>query len=372
MEGQINNYRPISLLCTISKVLERIIFDKIVDFVQDHISSSQFGFLKGKSSQQQLLILLHHIHSNIEKKYTSGVIYLDLRKAFDSVVHGILLTKLESIGISGHLLRWFHAYLSDRYQCVSINNSVSDLLSVLSVFIILFADDTKCIHTTTDHSSSLSSVSFQCDLDALCQWSLNNGIHFNDSKSVTMKFLSAKGQAQSPSYFLNSKPIPTAISHRDLGVILSSTLSWDDHIIFITSKAYKSLGLIRRTFSSTLPIHIKKQLYLSMVWSQLLYCSIIWRPNLIKHIIMLERIQRRATKYILNDYTSDYKSRLIALDLLPLSMVIEIADITFFLKSLHSPSHSSLILPTLLTLLSILWITLLSPLLTLAPPLNSN
>ena len=75
-----------------------------------------------------------------------------------------------------------------------------------------------------------------------------------------------------------------------------------------------------------------------MVRSQLLYCSIIWRPNLMKHITMLERIQRRA---ILNDYTSNYKSRLIALDLLPLSMVIELADITFFLKSLHSPSHSS-------------------------------
>ena len=214
-----------SLSCTTSKVLERIVYDKIIDFVYDRISPSQFGFLKGKSSQQQLLILLNHINSNLEK-YMSDVIYLDLRKAFDSVDHGILL----------------RSYLSDRHQCVSVNNSVSDLLPVSSgvpqgsillrpLFLIyindlpktiqhslplLFADDTKCIHTITDHPFPLSSITFQCDLDDLCQWSLNNGIHFNDSKSVAMRFSSIKAQALSASYYLNNKTIPTVTSHHTL------------------------------------------------------------------------------------------------------------------------------------------------------------
>uniref|UniRef100_A0A1X7UQ77 Reverse transcriptase domain-containing protein n=1 Tax=Amphimedon queenslandica TaxID=400682 RepID=A0A1X7UQ77_AMPQE len=168
----------------------------------------------------------------------SEVIYLDLQKAFDRVVHDILLNKLESVGISGHLLWWFHAYLNDLHQCVSINNSVSDLIPVSSgvpqgsilgtllflLFInnlpetihhsqlLLFANDTKCIHTITEHPSPLSSVTFQCDLDALCQ-SMNKGIHFNDSKNVTMRFLSTKAQALSPYHYLNNKPIPTVTSH---------------------------------------------------------------------------------------------------------------------------------------------------------------
>ena len=81
--------------------------------------------------------------------------------------------------------------------------------------------------------------------------------------------------------------------------------------MFITSRAYKVLGLIPRSFSSSLDIRAKKTLYLLLVRSQLTYGSQIWRPHLIKDFMLLERIQRRATKYILNDYQSDYKHRLL-------------------------------------------------------------
>ena len=114
-------------------------------------------------------------------------------------------------------------------------------------------------------------------------------------------------------------------------------------INYITSKAYNMLGLVRRSFSNQLPVAVKKSLYLSLVRSHLLYCSVIWRPHLVKDILLLENIQRRATKYILNDFSSDYKSRLLSLNLLPLSMVLQLSDIIFFLKSFRSPS-SALIL----------------------------
>ena len=100
------------------------------------------------------------------------------------------------------------------------------------------------------------------------------------------------------------------------------------------------LGLIRRSFSDTLSVFNKKSLYISLVRSHLLYCSVIWRPHLSKDIKLLERVQRRASKYLLNDYSSDYKSRLISLKLLPLSMVMELNDILFFLKSLRSPTSA--------------------------------
>ena len=86
----------------------------------------------------------------------------------------------------------------------------------------------------------------------------------------------------------------------------------------ISSRAYRCLGLIRRSFSSYVPIKVKKLLYLSLVRSQLTYCSQVWRPRLIKDFTSLERIQRRATKFILNDFSSNYRDRLITLNLLPL------------------------------------------------------
>ena len=103
------------------------------------------------------------------------------------------------------------------------------------------------------------------------------------------------------------------------GVIFCNNLSWSHHYELISSRAYRQLGLIRRTFSSDISTKVKKLLYLSLVRSKLTYCSQVWRPRLIKDISSLERIQRRATKYITRDYSfNNYKDRLVALHILPL------------------------------------------------------
>ena len=119
---------------------------------------------------------------------------------------------------------------------------------------------------------------------------------------------------------------------------ISKNLSWSVHYCAIASKAYKTLGLIRRTFSSSSSGHCRKLLYLFLVRPVLTYCSSIWRPHLVKNIIELEKIQRHATKHILNDVTLDYKSRLISLQLIPLMMAYAINDLVFFLKCLKSPT----------------------------------
>ena len=171
-----NNYRPISLLSNTSKVLEQIIYSKII---RRHISPLQFGFSRSCSILQQMLIFLDHI---IKSPLQSDVIYFDISKAFDTVSHSILLNKLWSIGITGVLWTWFKYYLTNRYQRVAINNYFSDLLPVISgvpqgsilgpllflVYIndmqecirhslfLIFADNTKCfkhIHTITDHNT---------------------------------------------------------------------------------------------------------------------------------------------------------------------------------------------------------------------------
>ena len=355
----ISNYRPISLLSCTSKVLERIIYDKIINFITSTISDHQFGFLRCRSSTQQLLIFLNTIYDSLNRKSSTDVIYLDLREAFDTISHPELLHKLWLSGITGNLWMWFRSYLSERQQLVSINNHKSDLLPVLSgvpqgsifgslLFIIyindlpstinhslplLFADDTKCLANV---NSPISSFLLQKDLNSISSWAIQWNMSFNEAKCVHLHFSSDTSSDLQYSYFLNNSLISPANSHKDLGVTLSSDLTWTKHYRHITSSAYRSLGLIRRSFKTN-SISAKRQLYLSLVRSHLSYCSPVWRPYLIKDIILLERVQERATKYILNDYTSSYKYHLKALHILPLMYYFELIDITFFVNSLKNP-----------------------------------
>ena len=126
------NYRPISLLCIISKVLERLVFNHVIGYLTKHLSNQQFGFMTGRSSLQQLLLFMNNILEARTQLSNADVIYLDFRKALDSVPHNELLYKLWKYGITGNLWLWFRAYLSSRTQCVKINGCLSGLLPVVS------------------------------------------------------------------------------------------------------------------------------------------------------------------------------------------------------------------------------------------------
>ena len=115
-------------------------------------------------------------------------------------------------------------------------------------------------------------------------------------------------------------------------------MSWSKYYEYITAKAYRSLGLLCHTFTNTTSIPAKKLLYISLVRSQLIYGSQLWHPHFIKDITNLERVQQRATYFILNDYNSNYKSRLLKLNLLPLMYLLDYYDIMFFITSLKHPS----------------------------------
>ena len=353
----IKNYRPISLLCIVSKVLERIVYKKIIDFVYNSISFFQFGFLKGRSTLQQMLLLFNAILSSDSQV---DVIYLDFRKAFDSVAHNELLLKLWNFGICDNLWHWMRAYLSCRQQYVSVGQSRSSVLPVLSgipqgsilgpllflIFIndlpsalssslvLLFADDAKCFMSVSSQSDCLL---LQNDLSRLVEWSSTWSLFLNEDKCCTVHFT----KNQSPvsfSYLINDQQIPSKSTQRDLGISVSSDLQWSSHYQVITSKAYKTLGMLRRTFSRSVNVSAKRLLYLLLIRSHLQYCSPLWHPHLSADVKRLESVQRRATKFILNDFTMNYKERLIHLNLLPLMMEFEISDIMFLVKSIKHPS----------------------------------
>ena len=128
-KSNVKNYCPISLLSNVSKVLERIIYDKSLQVVSNLITYTQFGFCKHKSTLQQLLLYFNDLCSSDHPTHS---IYLDFSKAFDRVPHNILLNKLWYIGINNNLWSWFQCYLTNRFQRVSINHCLSDPLPVKS------------------------------------------------------------------------------------------------------------------------------------------------------------------------------------------------------------------------------------------------
>ena len=309
----VRNYRPISLLSVVSKVLEKLVYNNIVDFLTNSISVSQFGFLRGCSSLQQLLVFFNIVLSSASQ---TDVIYLDFRKAFDSVAHNELLLKLWKFGINGNIWFWLRAYLSNRVQFVSIGQSTSPSLPVVSgvpqgsilrpvlflIFVndvpsifsfskvLLFADDAKCImpiHSLQD------CLNLQSDLSKLSDWCSVWNLLLNEDKCSAIHF---KAKLPSTSYYhLNGKSISSKAVEKDLGLVVSSDLSWRSHYQLISSRAYKMLGLLRRVFSGSVSVSAKRSLYISLVRSKLLYCSSVWHPYFLMDIKCLEFIQKRAT-----------------------------------------------------------------------------
>ena len=186
----------------------------------------------------------------------------------------------------------------------------------------------------------LTALFLQDDLVRLLDWSNKWKLHFNISKCALVHFSYGTPISPASSYCMGDQDIVALDCLRDLGVLISDDLSWSAHYDLLCSRAYKILGLLRRVFNNVFAIAAKKHLYISLVRSQLTYCSVVWRPHLIKDITTLEKIQHRASKYILSDFSSDYKSRLTSINMLPLMMQLELYDILLFIKSLKYPLES--------------------------------
>jgi hypothetical protein len=132
-KSTVSNYRPISLLSNISKVLEKVVYNKIITFIRPKLSKQQFGFLQGRSYLSQLLLSFAQIFSDLDRG-AEGIdaIFLDFRKAFDSVPYNELLVKLWNMGITGKLWSWFREYLSHQQHYVHLDNTSSTLMNVKS------------------------------------------------------------------------------------------------------------------------------------------------------------------------------------------------------------------------------------------------
>jgi len=267
------------------------------------------------------------------------------------------------------LCNWLSDYLDLRSQRVLVEGSFSNWTEVYSgvpqgsllgpfLFVIfindlprtvsdatsiaLFADDAKCFRTVKSPSDCQR---FQIDIDKLYDWSLTWGLSYNLDKCVVSR-ITRKRKSAIPSlavspYEAGGHPLAVVSSQKDLGVVVTNKLTWSSHIVVSVAKANRMLGFLRRNCAD-IGTHSKRTLYLSFVRSHLGYASEVWSPQTtINHLRMLEGVQRRSTRFILNcsykvSERPSYKSRLLSLKLLPLSYWHEYRDICFYYKCINN------------------------------------
>jgi hypothetical protein len=329
------NYRPVSLTSNVCKVLESIIKDSIIKHLADNllINDSQHGFVKGRSCLTNLLEFLEDVTNSLDKGKPVDVIYLDFQKAFDKVPHKRLLEKVKSLGIEGTVYNWIKDWLNDREQRVILGNAASDWVKVTSgvpqgsvlgpiLFLIYindiddgiackllkFADDTK-IYSEVGSSDDI--LKLQNDLIQMGKWSSDWLMLFNTGKCKVMHFGSNNVQT---SYTINGQTLSTVTEEIDLGVLFQSNMKCDRHCANVVAKANRTLGMIKRCFSSK-GKDIILSLYKSLIRPRLEYAVQAWNPYLRKDIDLLERVQRRATKMIVGMQGRSYVDRLKMLNL---------------------------------------------------------
>lgn len=373
VKTDIANYRPISKLCIIAKVFERIIYNQVYSALEQSFSPFQHGFLKGRSTVTNLILLNDYITDAMDHGKQVDVVYTDYSKCFDRIDHVILLRKLEGIGIRGDLLRWFSSYIENRSQAVVLNNYISSWVLVPSgvpqgsllgplLFIIYvndidscltsskllcFADDMKIYATI---SSTADMTAFQTDLQCLEVYCQKSKLDLNPKKCSVVTY--SRGRSVlATTYTLGGHILPRCSTIRDLGVQHDSKLIFDKHVDAIVAKASKSLGFIMRLSKCFTQAKTLKILYCTFVRSHLEYASEIWSPCYHKYIDRIERVQKRFIKFLCFHqrvpYRSDnYLSLCKKYHLLPLSNRREISDCIFLLKTVRGDINCSDILST--------------------------
>ena len=355
----VTNYRPVSLLSIISKVLERCIYNRISPLISNKLHNMQHGFIKGKSTCTQLLKFINDVGKSLDSTGQTDILYLDFAKAFDTVPHNLLLYKLRRFyGFGGLLLKWFSSYLSNRYQCVVLPGGQSSWLPVTSgvpqgsilgplLFllyindlpthvthsqIVLFADDTK-IYMPINNISDC--VKLQEDLNSLMSWSIKWKMLFNISKCKVLTVTQRKNPVIFD-YCMDSTHLLRCANIKDIGVFVGSKLNWSTHIESVVNKTNRVMGVIRRTVGYSAPTSVKRQLYISLARSCLEYCSQVWSGTSSENIQLIERVQRSATKYILQQPDLNYHERLRELNMLPLTYRREYLDLCMFYKCVNN------------------------------------
>ena len=350
-KSKCENYRPISLLSNLSKLYERAMHSRIYEFLDNTnvFYKFQFGFRKQYSTNHALLSITEGIRENLDtKKFGCGV-FIDLEKAFDTVNHEILLSKLEHYGIRGVANEWFRSYLTSRSQRVKLDGETSNYLgincgvpqgSILGPLLFLiyindmykavkhssihhFADDTNLL--CSDKNPEILKKKMNEDLKLIFEWLCANRLSLNVDKTEFIVFKPPKMSLNSRFILkLNGKTLFESSKIKYLGIIMDDRLTWKHHIFELRKKINRSIGIIYK-MKNLSPLPVLLSLYYSLVHSHLNYGICVW-GNATKHeLSKIFLAQKKVVRIISNaDYLANTAPLFAKLGILKLDDIFKI------------------------------------------------
>ena len=308
--------KHLSLLSSLSKVLEKIMYNRVISFLDDNkiLFEYQFGFRKSHSTYLALTVLMDELIKSIENGDHVVGVYLDFSKAFDAVNHEILITKLNH-GIRGQALNWFRSYLEGRKQFVTYDNVQSKLKnipccvpqsSILGpLLFLIYINDlanvckfTMPIFYADDSNLFLNGKNFEriesilnSELQEIVKWLKINKLSLNVNKTQCMVF-TRKREKRKVNIKIEDQNIEQVSKTNFLGVIIDEQLNWKEHILYISNKISKAIGVIIKARP------LGKKALLSLYYSMIYPCCQIWGATYLYNIDMLHRLQKKAIRII--------------------------------------------------------------------------
>lgn len=317
----VTNFRPISLLSCIGKLMERVMYKHIYNYLiaNNLIYSKQSGFLNGHSTVYQLIDLYDQMTQSLDSRQNTCIVFCDISKAFDRVWHKGLTFKLNQNGINGNLLKWIESYLNGRSQKTFVGTSssktrtlnagvpqgsvlgplfflvfVNDIVNKLLSTTRLFADDTS-IACTAPNLTDLEGI-LNHDLNFISQWSKQWLVNFNPNKTEAL-FITNNRNVNKPMLLFDNVPVQFVEHHKHLGLTLSRDCKWHEHINGLITKSSKILGMIKK-----LKFSVKRstlnQIYVSFLRPILEYASTVWDGCTLYEKEGLEKIQHEAARTV--------------------------------------------------------------------------
>ena len=321
--ADMKNYRPISVLPLLSKVFERCIHCRLLDYLSNKniLNRSQFGFQRNRSTTDALVDFFEDMYKQLNEKNHTLCMVLDFSKAFDTVSHEILLQKLSRYGIRGVAHAWFRSYLAGRTQRVRVGKVLSEVMSVTSgvpqgsilgpvLFLLfindlpnvsdqakftLFADDATLTFSGRDYDALLYEAN--SSLALVHEWTLNNRLLLNADKSSAILFTN---RTVSPSPYLihiSDNHISYVDQLKFLGLYVVPKVDFSFHINSIVSKVSRIAGRIY-SIRDSVPENILVNLYYSLVYPDFTYGILLWGDSAYIHLEPLILVQKKIIRIV--------------------------------------------------------------------------